>query len=51
MDRYLTLLRRLVDTIAPHCMKSYEEPEAVDLLAEVEQLEKLVPLCNENNYR
>jgi len=41
----------LIDAIAPHCMKSHEEPEAVDLLAEVEQLEKLVPLCTENNYK
>ena len=50
-DKDASHLNFLIDTIAPHCMKSYEEPEAVDLLAEVEQLEKLVPLCNENNFR
>jgi 26S proteasome regulatory subunit N1 len=32
-------------------MKNHEEPEAVDLLAEVEQLDKLIPLCTENNYK
>ena len=46
-----THLNFLVDVIAPHCMKNHEEPEAVDLLAEVEQLDKLIPLVNENNYK
>jgi 26S proteasome regulatory subunit N1 len=31
-------------------MKHHEEPEAVDLLMEVEQLEKLITFSNEHNY-
>lgn len=31
-------------------MKNHEEPEAVDLLMEVESLEKLVKFTNESNY-
>lgn len=43
-------LEFMIDTIVPHCMKHHEEPEAIDLLIEVEQLPKLIPLCNEHNY-
>lgn len=50
-DKDTSYLDFLIDIITPHCMKHHEEPEAVDLLAEVEQLEKLIPLCNENNYK
>jgi len=31
-------------------MKNHEEPEAVDLLMEVEALEKLVNFSNDSNY-
>jgi 26S proteasome regulatory subunit N1 len=40
----------LVDIIAPHCIAHKEEPEGIDLLMEVEQLEKIIELCNEDNY-
>lgn len=40
----------LVDTIVPLLMKNHEEPEAVDLLMEVEALENLVKFTNESNY-
>lgn len=40
----------LVEVIIPYFMKHNEEPEAVDLLMEVEKLEKLIPLSNDNNY-
>jgi hypothetical protein len=33
---------QLVEVIIPFYMKNHEEPEAVDLLMEVESLEKLV---------
>lgn len=43
-------LTYLVDIIIPYFMKHHEEPEAVDLLMEVEQLEKLIQFTNEHNY-
>ena len=50
-EKDTSFLNFLIDVVAPHCMKNHEEPEAVDLLAEVEQLDKLIPLCTENNYK
>jgi 26S proteasome regulatory subunit N1 len=41
----------LVDVITPYLMQHNSEPEAVDLLMEVEKLEKLVPHSNETNYK
>jgi 26S proteasome regulatory subunit N1 len=46
-----THLNFLVDIIAPHLMKTHEEPEAVDLLLEVEQIDKIVNLSVESNYK
>ena len=43
-------LNYLVDTVVPYFMKHHEEPEAVDLLMEVEQLDKLVQFTTEHNY-
>lgn len=43
-------LNFLIDLIAPFLVKHKEETEAIDLLTEVEQLEKLIDLCNEDNY-
>jgi len=43
-------LMYLVDIVIPYFMKHHEEPEAVDLLMEVEQLDKLVQYTSENNY-
>jgi 26S proteasome regulatory subunit N1 len=40
----------LVDIIAPFFMKHNEEPEAVDLLMEVESLEKLISYSSPNNF-
>lgn len=40
----------LVDTIIPYFMKHNEEPEAVDLLMEVEQLDKLKRFILVTNY-
>lgn len=40
-------LMQLVEVIIPFYMKNHEEPEAVDLLMEVESLEKLVQYINE----
>ena len=37
----------LVDIIAPYQMLHNEETETVDLLIEVDQLSKVVPLCHE----
>lgn len=44
-------LNFLVDIIAPFCVLHKEEPEAIDLLLEVEQLYKIIDLCNEENYQ
>lgn len=43
-------LMGLVELIIPYFMKNHEEPEAVDLLMEVEALEKLVTFSNDSNY-
>ena len=43
-------LNELVEVIIPFYMKNHEEPEAVDLLMEVENLEKLVLFVNDSNY-
>jgi hypothetical protein len=40
----------LVEILIPNFMKNHEEPEAVDLLMEVENLEKLVQFTNDSNY-
>lgn len=58
-DKYNILLQEnkdpshldfLVDIVVPHLMKTHEEPEAVDLLLEVEQVEKIVEFADENTY-
>lgn len=41
----------LVDLIVPHLMRTHEEPEAVDLLLEVEQIEKIVESADLNTYQ
>ena len=43
-------LNKLVDIIVPNFMQHHEEPEAVDLLMEVENLPKLLQFTNEHNY-
>lgn len=43
-------LMGLVEIIIPLFMKNHEEPEAVDLLMEVESLDKLVMFTNESNF-
>lgn len=43
-------LNQLVNIIIPNFMKHHEEPEAVDLLMEVENLPKLLDFTNEHNY-
>ena len=40
----------LVDQIIPEFINHNEEPEAVDLLIEVEKLSKVVEFTNKNNY-
>lgn len=40
----------LVDVIIPYFMKHHEEPEAVDLLMEVERLDKLITESSQSNY-
>jgi 26S proteasome regulatory subunit N1 len=40
----------LVRIIIPHFMKNHEEPEAVDLLMEVEKLDRLIEFTNESNF-
>ena len=40
----------LIDTIVPYNMAHNAEPEAIDLLMEVEQLSKLIPHCTLQNY-
>jgi 26S proteasome regulatory subunit N1 len=40
----------LVDIIIPYFMKHNEEAEAVDLLMEVECLDKLITHSSENNF-
>jgi 26S proteasome regulatory subunit N1 len=41
---------QLVDIIIPYFMKNHEEPEAVDLLMEVERLHKLEEFSTVHNY-
>ena len=43
-------LMSLVDISIPNFMKNHEEPEAVDLLMEVENLERLTNFTHESNY-
>jgi 26S proteasome regulatory subunit N1 len=43
-------LMELVEVIIPYFMKNHEEPEAVDLLMEVEALDKLVKFTSDSNY-
>ncbi|KAI0564007.1 26S proteasome non-ATPase regulatory subunit RPN1 [Gracilaria domingensis] len=43
-------ITKLVDDIVPFLMKSNAEPEAVDLLMEVDSLPKLKDLADEHNY-
>jgi 26S proteasome regulatory subunit N1 len=50
VDSDLTDLMFLVDIIIPHLMKNHEEPEAVDLLMEVEALDRIVNFTNDSNY-
>lgn len=40
----------LVEIIIPFYMKNHEEPEAVDLLMEVESLDKLLNFVNDSNF-
>lgn len=40
----------IVNTIIPYFMKHHEEPEAVDLLMEVESLDRLLDYTNDHNY-
>lgn len=41
---------KLVETIVPYFMDHHEEPEAVDLLMEVENLHRIVEYASEHNY-
>ena len=43
-------LMKIVDMIVPYNMKHNAEPEAVDLLMEVESLERLIEHSTETNY-
>ena len=43
-------LLKLVDQIIPEFINHNEEPEAVDLLLEVERLSKLAAFCTVNNF-
>lgn len=40
----------LVEIIIPYFMKNHEEPEAVDLLMEVESLDKMANFTNDSNF-
>ena len=40
----------IVNIIIPYFMDHHEEPEAVDLLMEVEHLDKLLDYTKEHNY-
>lgn len=44
-------LMKIVDDIVPHNLQHNAEPEACDLLMEVEQLPKLLPHVNEHNFQ
>lgn len=41
----------LIDTISKYFMEHHEESEAVDLLIEVDQISKLIPVANDHNYK
>jgi 26S proteasome regulatory subunit N1 len=43
-------LMNLVEVIIPFYMKNHEEPEAIDLLMEVENLDKIIQFINDSNY-
>lgn len=43
-------LVKLADQIVPYFIKSNAESDAIDLLLEVEKLQKIVPFCDKNNY-
>jgi 26S proteasome regulatory subunit N1 len=43
-------LMNLVEIIIPFYMKNHEEPEAVDLLMEVESLDKLLQFISDSNF-
>ena len=43
-------LMELVDVIIPFYMKNHEEPEAVDLLMEVENLDRLIKFISDSNF-
>ena len=43
-------LNELVEIIIPNFMDHHEEPEAVDLLMEVENLQKLLQFTSDHNY-
>jgi 26S proteasome regulatory subunit N1 len=49
-DEGIDDLMFLVDIIIPHFMKNHEEPEAVDLLMEVEALERILNFTNDSNF-
>lgn len=49
-DESVDLILGLVDQIIPQFINHNEEPEAVDLMIEVERLSKLADFCNKNNY-
>ena len=50
-DKDTSDLTFLIDVIAPYSIKHNEEPEAIDLLMEVNQIEKIVTHCNKDNYK
>ena len=43
-------INKIVDIIIPHFIDHNEEPEAVDLMMETENLDKLINFTNERNY-
>jgi len=49
-DQSVLEINQLVDQIIPEFINHNEEPEAVDLLLEVERLGALIEFTNPNNY-
>jgi len=49
-DKDIADLLKLVSQVVPYFVKSNAEPEAIDLLLEVERLENIVPYCDKTNY-